>query len=133
LLDQILDLIAVFFHRRGLFGSLGQVEYLKEGPVKGDQIFPDQAVSGSDVFIEAELEQAADGVIGIIGQTVAVRDETKEKVQKQFFLAETGQKTIANEAVGDKAETTLDASQSIGVKNLFGDHGRASFFKRFTA
>jgi hypothetical protein len=125
--------VASFFNLRGIFGLLGQIEDLKEGPVKGNQIFLYKAVSGSDVFIDPQPEQAAYGVIGIIGQTVAVWDKTKEEVEKKFFLAERAQKTIAYEAVRNKTETTLDTSQSIRVKNLFADHDRASFLKGFTA
>jgi hypothetical protein len=133
-LDKPLDLTAAsFFLLRVIFGLLRQFKDLKEGSVKGDQIFPNKAISGSDVFIEAKPEQRAYGVIGIIGQTVAIRDKTKEEVKKHFFLAETGEKTITYEAVRNKAETTLYTSQSIGVKNFFGDHDHTSFLKGFTA
>jgi hypothetical protein len=46
-------------------GLLGQIQHLKKGPVKGDQILSDQSVSGFDVVIDTDLKQGADGIIGV--------------------------------------------------------------------
>jgi hypothetical protein len=98
---------------------------LEQGSIKSDQIFPDEPISGFDVIVRRKLEQGTNGLIGIEGQTMAVRDQNKEKVQQQLFLTQRGKITLREKAVGDKAEAALNASNSIGVKDLLLDHGGA--------
>jgi hypothetical protein len=104
-------------------GFCGQIEHLKESPIKSDQILLDESISGPDVIVHRKLKQGADGIIGVERKTMAVRDQDEEKVQQQLFLTERGKKAIREKAVGDKAEAALNASNSIGVKDLLLDHG----------
>jgi hypothetical protein len=59
LLDGGFDVPAVLFDHRTLFGLFGQIQNLKQGAVKGDEIFSDQAVSGLDILIKADLKKGA--------------------------------------------------------------------------
>ena len=42
-----------------------QIEHLKKGPIKSDQIFLDESVSGSDVIVHRKLEQGTNGILGV--------------------------------------------------------------------
>jgi hypothetical protein len=101
----------------------GQVEHLKQGPIKGDQVFSDEGVPGPKVVVYRELEQRTNGVVGVKGKTLAVGDQDQEKVQEQLFLIEGRKKAVGEKTVGDKAEAALNASDSIGVEDLLLDHG----------
>jgi hypothetical protein len=103
-------------------GFCGQIEHLKESPIKSDQILLDEAISSQEVIVHRKLKQGADGIIGVERQTMAVRDQDEEKVQQQLFLIEGRKKAIREKAVGDKAEAALNASHSIGVEDLLLDH-----------
>jgi hypothetical protein len=104
-------------------GFCGQIEHLKESPVKSDQILLDKGISSQEVIVHRKLKQGADGLIGVEGQAVAVGDQDKEKVQQQLFRIEGRKKALREKAVGDKAEAALYASHSIRVKDLLLDHG----------
>jgi hypothetical protein len=64
----------------------GEIEDLEKGAVKGDQIFVYKPVSRLNVFIKADLQKRADGIIGVKRKAVAVRGKDKEEVQKDFYL-----------------------------------------------
>jgi hypothetical protein len=80
LLDKGCDLTALKWSIRGegsfhgwrLERAFRQIQHLKQGTVKGNQIFPDQAVSGLNILIKADLKKGANGVIGVKGQTKAI-------------------------------------------------------------
>jgi hypothetical protein len=101
----------------------GQIEHLKEGPIKNDQIFFYEGVSGPDVIVHRKLEQGADGIVGVEGQTLAVRDQDEEKVQQQLFLIEGRKKALREKAVGDKAETAFDPPYTLRPEHCLFDHG----------
>jgi len=56
----------------GLYGAFRQIQDLKQGPVKGDQIFVDKAVSSFYIVLHTELEMGADQVIGIEREAVTI-------------------------------------------------------------
>jgi hypothetical protein len=56
----------------GLYGAFRQIQDLKQGPVKGDQILLYKAVSSFYIVIYTELEIGADQVIGIERQAVTI-------------------------------------------------------------
>jgi len=64
-------------------GFRREIEDLEKLPVKGKQVPLDQIVPGFDVFIERQVKHATDGIIGIIGDAVAVGCQDKEKIQKK--------------------------------------------------
>jgi hypothetical protein len=101
----------------------GQIEHLKKGPVKSDQIFLDESVSGLDVVLHRKLEQGTNGIVGVKGQTLAVGDQNEEKVQEQLFLIEGRKKTVGDKAMRDKTETTFDPSYPLRPENPLFDHG----------
>jgi hypothetical protein len=72
LLDGGSDVPAVLADHGLFYGLLGQIQHLKKGPVKGDQILSDQSVSGFDVVIDTDLKQGADGIIGVKGQAITI-------------------------------------------------------------
>ena len=88
--DAVPDLVLMLidFSPGACSGFCGQIEHLEEGPIKSDQIFLDEGISGPDVIVHRKLEQGADGIIGVEGQAMAVRDQDEEKVQQQLFLTE---------------------------------------------
>jgi hypothetical protein len=88
--DAVSDLMSMLidFSPGACSGFYGQIEHLEEGPIKSDQIFLDEGISGPDVIVHRKLKQGADGIIGVEGQTMAVRDQDQEKVQHQFLLTE---------------------------------------------
>jgi hypothetical protein len=47
------------------------LEHLKEGAVKGNEILSYESVPGLNVLIDRELEQGADGIIGVKGKSKA--------------------------------------------------------------
>jgi hypothetical protein len=101
----------------------GQIEHLKEGSIKSDQILLDEGISGQDIIVHRKLKQGADGLTGVEGQAVAVGDQNEKKIQQQLSLIEGGKKTLREKAVGDKAEAAFYASDSIGIEDLLLDHG----------
>jgi hypothetical protein len=105
----------------------GQIEHLKESPIKSDQILLDEAISSQHVTVHRKLKQGADGIIGVEGQTVAVGDQDEEKVQEQLSLIKGGEKAIREKTVRDKAEARLNAPDALGVENPFFDHGMPPF------
>ena len=113
-------------------GFFRQLEYLKEGAIKGDQVFLDKAVPGGKVFIDAELQQRADGIIGVKGKPIAIRDKHEEEVHKELLLIQGAHKPIGEEPVRDKAEPAIDTSDAVGVYHLLFDQGPGPFLG-FTA
>jgi hypothetical protein len=63
LLDSGFDVPAVLSDHGVFYGLAGQIQHLEQGAVKGDEIFADQAVSGLDILIKADLKKGANGVI----------------------------------------------------------------------
>ena len=59
-----------------------QIEDLEEGPIRGDQILFDEAVSGFDVIVNGQLEVGTDRIIGVIGKAIAIRNQDKEDVKE---------------------------------------------------
>jgi hypothetical protein len=54
---------------------------------------------------------------------LTVGGQDQEKVQEQLFLIEGGKKAVGEKTVRDKAEASLNASDSIGIEDLLLDHG----------
>src|SRR3990170_781141 len=125
LVDDVCNLILILirFSLSVYWRLCGQIEHLEEGPIKSDQVFIYEGISGSDVIVHRKLEQGTNGIIGVEGQTLAVGDQDKEKGQKELFLIEGRKKAIREKAVRDKAEAALNASNPIGVEDLLLDHG----------
>jgi len=71
------------FNRRNGDGFFRQIEDLEKLPVKSDQVPADKLVPGFDILIERKLKQRTDGIIGVIGDAVAVGSQDKEKVEKK--------------------------------------------------
>jgi len=101
----------------------GQIEHLEQGPIRNDQAFFYEGISGHDVIVHRKLEQGTDGIVRVEGQTLAVGDQDQEKVQQQLFLIEGRKKAVGEKTVGDKAEAPLNAPDPIGVEDLLLDHG----------
>ena len=75
LLDNPLDLGAMSsagigrhrFGRWDLHGASRQIQDLEQGPVKGDQIFVQEAISGLYILVHTEPKIGADDIIAIEG------------------------------------------------------------------
>jgi hypothetical protein len=101
----------------------GQIEHLKEGSIKSDQILLDEGISGQDIIVHRKLKQGADGLTGVEGQAVAVGDQNEKKIQQQLSLIEGRKKAIREKAVGDKAEAALNPPDPLRPENPLFDHG----------
>jgi len=55
---------------------------------------------------------------------MAIRDQDKKKVEKDFSLTEGVQKAIGQETMRNKAEPSIDTPQPVGIKDLFLYHDR---------
>ena len=79
-LDQMIHIAMLryccFFRR-----ALGKIQYLKDGAVKGDEIFFDQIIAGFNILIHRHLKQIADAVVTVKRKPVAVCCQNKEKIQ----------------------------------------------------
>jgi hypothetical protein len=92
---------------------------LKEEPVEGDEIFCHEGVSGQDVLIERDLEQGADLVVAVIGQTVTVCHDDQKEVEQELVVGEALPETIAQETMLDKGEAAINPANTVARKDLF--------------
>jgi len=111
------------------YGLLRQSKNLEDSPVKGDEVLFNQTVSGFNILLQGELQQAADAVIAVEGQPMAIRGQDKQEVQKQFVLAQRGQEAIGEKTVRDIAEPALNASEPLRIDNSLLYHATALSFE----
>jgi len=97
-------------------GSGGRESTWKKVPSKAKEILVDQAVSGQDVFINADGQQGTYFIVRIEGKSLSVSDQDKEKIQEQFMMTETGPETMPEKTVFNKGETSVNGSDPVADK-----------------
>jgi hypothetical protein len=85
------------FKRRGSFHKrvLWQGEHLVEITIKGDEVFLDESISGTEVFIERNPQESTDLIVAVIGKAPAVCYQYQKQVEQQFIMGETLKKAIS--------------------------------------
>ena len=73
---------------------------LEASAVEGDEVFFDEAGAQLQVLVEGDFERGADSVVGVEADAVAVGGKHKEEVERAFLVAEGGEESFVQEAVG---------------------------------
>ena len=63
---------------------------MKNGSVKSDEIFINQAISGFQVLIGVEAKLRTNGITAIKGETVTIRGHNQKQIQQQLVLTQCG-------------------------------------------
>ena len=97
------------------YGFRGQCKDLEESAVKGDEVFLDKGISGFQVLVEGQLQEGADGIIGVKGDPIAIGCQDQKEVEDEFFLVEGCEEAVSQESMRDKAESPLNAPDALFV------------------
>jgi len=103
-----------------------QGKYLKQTSVKSNQVFFDQPIPSIDVFIHIEFQNIADSVVTIIRETFAIRYQHQEDIKQQLMMVQAFPKTIAQKAMLNKGETSVDSAYSSRIECLLYNHASSS-------
>ena len=89
---------------------------LKSAAVEGDEVLVDEAVAHEQILVQRELERAADPVVGIEADAVAVAGEDEEEVERALGVAQRREEALVQEVVGDEGKATRDTADPIGPR-----------------
>jgi hypothetical protein len=94
--------------------ALWQGEDLETRAVEGDEVLVDEASSGADEVIEGQRKYAADGVVAVEADAVAVSSEHEEEIKGELVSGEPFEEAVAQEAVRNEREAlAIDTAESV--------------------
>jgi hypothetical protein len=105
---------------------------LEEGAVEGQEIQIDQDVSGFDVLVGTDTQKRAELVVAVVGEPVSIRDQDQQEVNQELIMSEVRPEAIAEKAMLDGGETSLDRSNPLGMDQLLLIHDRSPFGEKAT-
>jgi len=97
-------------------GLIRQREHLEQMPVKSDELFLDQRVSGEQILIGIDAQKGTDLVKAVVGESLAIGHQDQKQVEQELMVAEAGPEALSHKAVLDEGEAAGDCADPPGTQ-----------------